>query len=648
MAVGYRAVLRLNATESAVRTAEQQLYSWLVEKRDDTGSAVETADWDGTGRHRLGDAVFLDVIEAESGTDGIRRLYRFTETTPRGTWSVSVYAMDGKRDRGVIVLEAGQEGLDAAAAMAKVGTPRLVGRILDTVEAFDGGTRMYGRPLAVGTHDVDEVVDAICDPARVAPVNVAASYETEIDGRWLEIAQSLTRFSRGVASTFVVASNAVESLNGLLPEAYRIAPGRIRSFLPGVDLENPGDGRRHRILGPATLARSLGARGKVGEGLAKTHAREARKRLLDFELPSDVRRGIDLLHREEALQGLSRRVAERVDAETDADALTLREEEPATPPEAPAPFDEATVQGRHRQAPETESPAPPSEVESALGPLLKRWLGIDAWTVHDLDLLGRLIQERSAEAQVAREELSAVWFELQKAESLLRGGSKRLEELEFSLAEVEEDALNAEGEALKYKREASELRKRLIEEGRYEDTYVEAEQDGDWPPPESVEELIDRITPGGGQHAALQWVEFTGNRAKALEVDTRDSWGRFPKPMWQYVRVLHDFAVLRDKGFGGTVYDYLKREDTQGAKCSMHRHAGTESQATRERQDWSGERVLPVPREVHPDGKVPMNAHFKLNSSDAFAPRLHYYDDTENTGKVYIGYIGRHLTNTKT
>ena len=43
-----------------------------------------------------------------------------------------------------------------------------------------------------------------------------------------------------------------------------------------------------------------------------------------------------------------------------------------------------------------------------------------------------------------------------------------------------------------------------------------------------------------------------------------------------------------------------------------------------------------------------MAAHFKPTWRDRLAPRMHYYDDTSNTGKVYIGYIGRHLRNTKT
>ena len=43
-----------------------------------------------------------------------------------------------------------------------------------------------------------------------------------------------------------------------------------------------------------------------------------------------------------------------------------------------------------------------------------------------------------------------------------------------------------------------------------------------------------------------------------------------------------------------------------------------------------------------------MEAHFRPTHQDTFAPRMHYYDDTAGTGKVYIGYIGKHLTNLQT
>ena len=43
-----------------------------------------------------------------------------------------------------------------------------------------------------------------------------------------------------------------------------------------------------------------------------------------------------------------------------------------------------------------------------------------------------------------------------------------------------------------------------------------------------------------------------------------------------------------------------------------------------------------------------MTAHFKLAVIGRFTPRLYYLDRVRQDGKVYIGYIGRHLRNTQT
>ncbi len=43
-----------------------------------------------------------------------------------------------------------------------------------------------------------------------------------------------------------------------------------------------------------------------------------------------------------------------------------------------------------------------------------------------------------------------------------------------------------------------------------------------------------------------------------------------------------------------------------------------------------------------------MTTHFAPTHRDQNAPRMYYYSDVVNTGKVYIGYIGPHLTNLHT
>ena len=59
-------------------------------------------------------------------------------------------------------------------------------------------------------------------------------------------------------------------------------------------------------------------------------------------------------------------------------------------------------------------------------------------------------------------------------------------------------------------------------------------------------------------------------------------------------------------------------------------------------------REFPVPAELAPDDTVFMGAHFKIARKGLISPRMHYYDDTGQSGKIYVGYIGKHLPNAHT
>jgi hypothetical protein len=58
--------------------------------------------------------------------------------------------------------------------------------------------------------------------------------------------------------------------------------------------------------------------------------------------------------------------------------------------------------------------------------------------------------------------------------------------------------------------------------------------------------------------------------------------------------------------------------------------------------------VLPVPVEVAACGSIFMGAHFRIARSGMISPRMHYYDDTARTSKVYVGYLGKHLPTKQT
>lgn len=636
MAVGYRSILRLPRGQNAVTVAEDQLRLWLREKSRGRNTTLECADWDGAGVHRLGPSAELRVVYEEHAQDrSVRRLYRLVETNATGKWVVSVYAASlpsSREYQQTIVVDVDRSGVEQTTALATVDPPKVVRSLLDTVSVSDGSTVLTGAPVIVRAGQITDVVKAICDPERTASVVVAGSFMRELDDDWKDAVTSLTKQSVGVAATYVVYADAMAELDAALPESHRVGAGRVRTYLPRADLTDPTDSVRHKWLGPATLQRSLTGK-TVSTPLQRRHAEVARRRFVEAELPSDVRRTIDLLRRAETGMERAARVAERI-AET----------KPDRQPNIAAM--EAAIEVLEKSIPasvgvQTERP---KQVAAAwherAKQAIQRWLGVVEPEAAHLDNLDNFIAAKVAEVEVAEEQLIEAAVREEELHAELQRLRSQFEDRELDLAQAEQDEIESQ-------RELALLRQRLAASAS-PDTYVPPDDD-DWGAPDTIEELVSRITPGKEAHAALTYVEFTGNAEVAIEIDRRYPSGLYAKTLWQYVRVLHDFAEARaTQGFSGNVHMYLTDDHTTGTKCSPNRHAANESQTVLANPSWRQERVLPVPPSVSVSGSALMVAHFKPTHKDTFAPRMHYLDDLAKSGKVYIGYIGKHLTNKQT
>ncbi|NQX29305.1 hypothetical protein HQQ81_18315 [Microbacteriaceae bacterium VKM Ac-2854] len=645
MMIGYRAILRLDDSADAVAVAEAELRTWFRSKLRRRGrGALLVDDWDGEGEFNLGNGAQLRATHCDDDRDlSRRRAYRFSESNSGRTWDVSVLALSTPAANGFkqsLVIEAGVSGSDADDPVELVDPPRIVRNLLDTAVVTEGRTRLTAEPVLVGDLDgVHDALAAVTDNSRTSSVIIATSVDLETERRFVAAVSSLTRFSVGVATTFVISARMAEEFDSLVPRSHQVPRGRVRTYLPGVRFDLDEDALRHRVLGPATFARSL-SDGRVARPLQVTHAASMKRRFLSLELPADIRRSLSVLAQAE--NRVHRRAL--VDARVSSPVSSAVSTQHLEAIEAALQFEQPT----HEPVTARREPAQAFDggLLSRLTKIVRRWVKADAVDEATMDRLDRFIETRASEVTVAEEEIER---QGQLHAALLASNAElneRIQSVELDLA-IEAEALR------KAEREAGYFKSRLLALQAFDHLSVPHDDEA-WKPPVSIAEIVAILQGGESSDPAPGFVksriEFTGDLSTVVEIDKRDAYGQYAARVWDFIRVIHDYVGARQAGWErGTMHIYLSSDDApEGFKCTPSRHAATESDSVYNNSSWSRERLLPVPVEVDVSGRMMMGAHFKVSTNDTFAPRLHYFDDTENTGKVYIGYIGKHLTNKQT
>ncbi|MGW2026681.1 hypothetical protein [Streptomyces decoyicus] len=200
-----------------------------------------------------------------------------------------------------------------------------------------------------------------------------------------------------------------------------------------------------------------------------------------------------------------------------------------------------------------------------------------------------------------------------------------------------EEALRALDDAERARAEADVLRRRLRDAGRYDDTVVVTQPPG---VPDSFEELWERLN-------GFERVLVTADKSTVLELDEAERARVWAAKTWKALRALDSYAQAAQEGFNGGFYQHCTSDRPGAGTWSHKQFASSESETTMNK--WGAERIFPVPEKVDPSRRAEMQAHLKLGSKGSTSPRVYFLDDTQGaTGQVIVGYIGPHLTNTKT
>ncbi|HEY9474152.1 MAG TPA: hypothetical protein VIS06_09915, partial [Mycobacteriales bacterium] len=499
-----------------------------------------------------------------------------------------------------------------------VDVPGLARNLIQAMDVHDGGVlELTDSPTVITSARVDELAEVICDPRRNGLVFVAGTgHELSFDpfvrqvGRW-------TRQVLGQAETVVLDPDATTAFTQAMG-THGVQPWTLRTFRPDVDPARDGDELRHRFITTKRLARA------DDRDTVRLLGRIARGHAAARTLPAEVTSVAHALTRVE-----NRYVIDAITPQQDT--VTLSETPDLGHGVVRQPDPEVLDTGQFGDV-----AAEAASYLAQIG-LAKQILGLDSLDAESL----RGLAQRAATAVDAvaldnvTRQLDAQQERIERLEAEKNALTEQLEEAELAHAITDEERTGLEDQV-------RWLRRRLREREDFEGAFAPMPSEEITQYPTDHSELMDRLP-----ELERLGIVFTGDRKECLRLDEVDPLGRTARVAWEALLVLADYLRARHGGeWDGGVNEYLEQTPAGYRKMSAKKHAPTETGITMRR--FGDERVFPVPTTVSPDGLAVMAAHFKLGRLGRNDPRLHYLDDSTGTGKVYVGYIGAHLTNTHT
>lgn len=528
------------------------------------------------------------------------------------TWTTQVTAFepeDAQTDGWVAIDITNDQGMFCA-------TPRLAKDLLGAITLCDGITPVQSRIRVLDTtQELLQLNNSLVDPLRRYPIVVVGTGETgelDVDQFRSKVAK-WTEAITGQGQVVMLTDHATRMFNQLLPERLRTPAWTLHTYLPGLEPDNPDEWSRHRLLS----TRSLGHRpdGQI-RGILTSTARSAAHA---STFPPEV---------DDVTALLRRRLRN--------DTIAARRTRPAmsTTPAIPVP----DVQG-----PTVESAATITDTAFTV-PLLAadlehqvlQALGLATLTREAIDHVVQRLSAPQDDTQLLLGLLDEQDNDLDRARTDLAEATSAQQEAEDLAAELQSLNTDLEGSNTTLREQNRYLQNELAKTANAAAAYdlpVAAEELDDF------YEIVERIPD-------LEHVVFTGDEDIVLGLDSGDHNGSEARNAWRALVSLDSYARHHLAGEVKTFKEYTEGVGPADCRIGAGKCVPTESAQTI--NQFGSHRLFPVPTDVDETGEVMMLAHIRLGQSDTRAPRLHYYDDVDGTGKIYVGYIGPHLPNTKT
>ena len=186
------------------------------------------------------------------------------------------------------------------------------------------------------------------------------------------------------------------------------------------------------------------------------------------------------------------------------------------------------------------------------------------------------------------------------------------------------------------------LRRHLVAAGRPEVAFLPVEAPA--APPATFAELLDWL------ESDLSRTMFTGDIAEPLNLDQSPEASTWVRSSWEVLRALQAYADARVADeFSGDFKMWCENPPPGAYAIPGGKVARDESETVRNNPKFRREREFPVPPGMDESCRLFMGAHIRIGASSAgqVSPRLYFHDAVARNGVIYIGYLGRHLTNTR-
>lgn len=632
----FRSQLRVVDETAWLPRFEQITRAWLAEKGYELNGDPPAARTEDSFEVRL------DEIKAEDSS-AVR--LTLVERREQGEWRTEVLALDDARFGGWIsVVVHNSEGQFGS-------RPRLVPRLLESIDVLDGHSELVDDTWIIRAAHLQEFLDVLGDPDRRAPVFVTAAAPGANLSKVRSWMSDRSRELAGLAHSYVLDAESNALLMRGLGPAMGVRPGTIRSFAPAPAAHDPADALRHKVIGAARLestsvsaARALV--GRIARFEAAAHAEpdalRDMRRAFDRKAVDDRYRPSSVL-RESPLRPRAEQEPARVPdsrPRPPAEQATPGAHTPTSTPQSP-PVSAASPAVEPKDGPASAASPVPQDSASPAHPTVPAPPSTDQETARvQIDLLLSLMNSTTLdEAVVEARTMRALLDEAAEEAQRILADRDRYADSAIEL-ELAVDGLERELSHEINRRRTAEQNTRLLT------LYQEpAQADGERPVhPLDLEQPEQFSDIPAALPALEQYIVFTGKPREVEELDEYDLNRIGAKRCWEGITALFDYARARAEGVHrGDLHTYLMTTPANYAGFPAGQYAGVESESTKGRREFEAQRRLPVPTHVHQSGSVVMWAHLKLKQIGRISPRLHFYDDVAGSGKVYIGYIGRHL-----